>query len=631
MRRYRRALQVGLFLVILAFVLTSVFVFGQGSRQEGDPRAGVATINGEAIPYERYQRAYQSYLNVYSQAARRQLSPEQAEQLGLGAQVVEALVNEVIVVQRARAEGLEATDRDVNDYVYAIPAFQENGRFSLTRYQEALRRASLTDVAFERDVRRELTRARVEAAVRSGVKVSEAEVEQAFTTRREEVRAAWALVDLAPLTAAATVSDDELTTYLKEHGDEFRQPERRKIVYVALSPGSFTRPPSEAEIEKYYTEHAAEFDVPREVRTAHILVRVGETGGSEAEDRARNKVADAIRRAKAGEDFAKLAREISEDVASKPNGGELGWVKKGEMVPPFDQALTTLRKGEVTTEPVRTAFGYHAIRAIDVREGGRRSLKEVAPSLRDRLAGEAAERAARARADEVRPPLQAASDFASEAKRLHLNPIETTVARTERGPGLGGTEPLEEAAFALAVGGVSPPVKTPAGWVILRAQESIPAGVPPLAEIKDAVTTAAKRRKADATALERAKQLSTDARSGDFTAVARKVGAVVGETPRYSRAKPAERLPGDAMLAALGTPIGMVTEPVKTPQGYYVLKVVERVPPSLDDLPRERDALTRELLAAKQTQAWETWIGQARASAKIEVGSRVQPVRRGRS
>ena len=67
-----------------------MFVFGQGSRQEGDPRAGVATINGEAIPYERYQRAYQSYLNVYSQAARRQLSPEQAEQLGLGAQVVEA-------------------------------------------------------------------------------------------------------------------------------------------------------------------------------------------------------------------------------------------------------------------------------------------------------------------------------------------------------------------------------------------------------------------------------------------------------------------------------------------------------------------------------------------------------------
>jgi peptidyl-prolyl cis-trans isomerase D len=358
---------------------------------------------------------------------------------------------------------------------------------------------------------------------------------------------------------------------------------------------------------------------------------VGETGGSEAEDRARGKVAEAIRRAKAGEDFAKLAREMSEDTASKPNGGELGWVKKGEMVPPFDQALSTLRKGEITPEPVRTAFGYHAIRALDVREAGRRSLKEVAPSLRERLAGEAADRAARARADEVRPPLQAASDFAAEAKRLQLTPLETTIARSERGSALAGPDSLEEAAFTLAIGGVSPPVKTPAGWVILKARESIPAGVPPLAEIKDGVTTAVKRRKADATALERAKQLSADGRAGDFTAAARKAGAIAGETPRFSRAKPAERLPGDAMLAALETPVGTVTDPVKTPQGYYVLKVVERVPPNLDDLTRERDTLTRELLAAKQTQAWETWISQARAAAKIEVGSRVQPMRRSRS
>ena len=90
-------------------------------------------------------------------------------------------MNEVIVAT-SPSGGAEATDRDVNDYVYAIPAFPGERRFSLSRYQEALRRASLTDVAFERDVRRELTRARVEAAVWSGVKVSEAEVEQAFTT-----------------------------------------------------------------------------------------------------------------------------------------------------------------------------------------------------------------------------------------------------------------------------------------------------------------------------------------------------------------------------------------------------------------------------------------------------------------
>src|SRR5262249_60004452 len=128
----------------------------------------------------------------------------------------------------------------------------------------------------------------------------------------------------------------------------------------------------------------------------------------------------------------------------------------------------------------------------------------VAPQIRDRLAAEAADRAARAKTDEVKPALQAAQDFMVEAKRLGLTPIETTMSKMERMPMLGGSDPLEEAAFALATGGVSSPVKTPAGWVVLKSTEAIAAGVPPLAEIRDTVTAAVKRPKAQGVALERA-------------------------------------------------------------------------------------------------------------------------------
>jgi parvulin-like peptidyl-prolyl isomerase len=78
-------------------------------------------------------------------------------------------------------------------------------------------------------------------------------------------------------------------------------------------------------------------------------------------------------------------------------------------------------------------------------------------------------------------------------------------------------------------------------------------------------------------------------------------------------------LPGDVQLAALQSPAGAVTEPVKSPQGYYVLKVLERFAPNMADLATERDKLTREVLAQKQSQAWEAWIGQARSGAKIEM------------
>jgi peptidyl-prolyl cis-trans isomerase D len=618
MRRYSKALRVGLLAVIVAFVLTSVYVgsMSGGARNRGD---AVASVNGETIPVERYQRRYQAYLDAYSRVYRERFSPTLAEQLGLPQQAVNDLVQEAVVVQRARAEGLEVTDQELNAQIQAVPGFAENGRFSLPRYQEFLRRRGVSAAAFENDVRRELTRMKVETTVKAGIKVSDPELERAFTLRREEVRAMWALVETAPLTAATPASADEVEAYLKAHPAEFQLPERRRVQYVTLAPKDFRPQVSDAEVEKYYTEHAKEFETPQQVHVAHVLVTVPQTGGSEAEDKARAKVADVIRRAKAGEDFGKLAAEVSEDPGSKSKGGDLGWVGKGEMVPVFETAVFALGRGEISAEPVRTPFGFHAIKVLETRSAAKKPLKEVAAQIRDRLAAEAGDRAARAKADEVRPTLQAAKDFMAEAKRLGLSPVETTMSKMERMPMLGGSDALEEAAFGLATGGVSSPVKTPAGWVVLKSTEAIPAGVPPLAEIRDKVTAAVKRQKAEAVALERATKLSTEARSQDFVATAKAAGAQTGDTARFSRSKPAERLPGDVQLAALQSPAGAVTAPVKSPQGYYVLKVLERVAPNMTDLATEREKLSREVLAQKQSQAWEAWVNQARTGAKIEM------------
>ena len=618
MRRYRKSLQLGLLVVIAAFV-ASLFVLGTtGSRDGAEPRDRVATVNGETIPLERFQRRYQLYLEAYAQTYRDRFSTEMAERLGLPQQVVGDLVQEALIVQRARAEGLAVTDEELNARIHAIPAFQENGRFVLNRYQEALKRRGFTAAGFEGEIRRELTRAKVESTVRSGVKVSEAELEQQFRLRREEVRAAWALVELAPIVAATSATDEELAAYLAQHPDEFRQPDRRRVQYVTLSRKDFETAATDAEVEKFYHEHIKEFESPRQVRAAHVLVRVPETGGSEAEDKARAKVADVIRRTKAGGDFGKLAQEVSEDPGTAPRGGDLGLVSRGEMVPQFEQALFALKKGEVSPEPIRTPFGFHAIKVFEIQESGRKPLKDVAPQIRSRLSGEAADRAAKARADQIRPELQGAKDFMAEAKKLGLQPIETTMARLDRVAGLTAPDSLEEAAFALALGGVSTPVQTPAGLVVLKSVEAIGAGVPPLTEIKDKVATSVKRQKAETAALERAKRLAADAQTGDLVGAGKKLGAVTGETARFSRAKPAERLPGDAMVAALQTPAGQLSAPVKAQQGYYLVKVLERVPPDMAGLAAERDKILKEVLAQKQSLAWESWLNGARANAKIE-------------
>jgi peptidyl-prolyl cis-trans isomerase D len=619
MRRFRKSLQIGLLVVIAAFV-ASLFVFGAtGSKfGGGETRDSVATVNGETIPIERFQRRYQSYVEAYAQIYRDRFSTELAERMGLPQQVLGDLVQEALIVQRATAEGLSVSDEELNARIHAIPLFQENGRFVLKRYQDTLKRRGYTPSAFESEIRREMTRAKVETAVRNGVKVSESELEQAFRLRREEVRAAWALVEVAPLVAGANATDEELSTYLTQHSDEFRQPDRRRVQYVTLTPKDFAAAVTDADVEKFYKEHESEYETPRQVRASHVLVRVPETGGSEGEDKARAKIADVIRRAKAGADFGKLAQEVSEDPATAPRGGDLGLVGKGEMVPQFEQPLFALKKGEISPEPVRTPFGFHAIKVVDIQEASKKPVKEVAPQIKSRLSAEAGERGAKAKAEELRGPLQAAKDFMAEAKKLGLSPIETTMAKIERASGMAAPDPLEDAAFSLSVGGVSSPIVTPVGVVILKTTEVIPAGVPPLAEIRDKVAAAVKRQKAETVALERAKQIAADAQAGDFAAAAKKAGAVTGETARFSRSKPAEKLPGDAMLAALSTQAGQLSAPVKAQQGVYVVKVLERVPPDMGGLAAERDKIHKEVLVQKQSLAWESWISGARANSKVE-------------
>jgi parvulin-like peptidyl-prolyl cis-trans isomerase-like protein len=170
-------------------------------------------------------------------------------------------------------------------------------------------------------------------------------------------------------------------------------------------------------------------------------------------------------------------------------------------------------------------------------------------------------------------------------------------------------------------------VNTPAGWVVLKVVAVIPPGVPPLTEIRDRVVAAVKRGKGETAAAGRARQVADDARNGDLRAAATKAGASVGETPPFSRAKPADKLPGEVQVAALQTPVGEVMGPLRAPQGYYVVKVVDRTPAGPLDA-GEREKLRSELMTQKQNQTWERWVLAARADAKVEMlGPRPSPRR----
>jgi len=636
----RRSSRYFLAVVVVTFIASLAYF---GATQDSPRPQAVATVtireDGKTETVEvsaaAYGRAYRALLEQYRQALRERFSEELVRTLGLQDQVIERLVTDRLMDRRAAAEGIRVSDEELSAEITRMAAFHEGGRFSREQYRRVLARAQLTETTFEEDFRSELLRRKLQALVMDGGKVSETEVRQAWELRRARVRAAWVGVPTESLLATAEATDADLEAHVKAHAARYARPERRRVL-VATVPTASVPPPTvtDAEVEEAYRERLAEFEQPTRVRVAHILVRVPTIGGSAAEDAARAKAEAALQRVRGGADFGQVARELSEDTATAPRGGEVGLASPGELTPEFEKVAFGLKPGEVGG-PVRTPFGYHVIKTMEVVPGSKKELRQVADQVRTRLVGERQLRLLAARAEETQQALlraRTAEDFAAEARRRGLTVHEAgPLARTDPVEGLGRSPEATEAIFTLARDGVSRPIRVPAGYAVLRLRDVEPAQRPEdvkLEEVRGQVTQAVRRQKAEEAARARAGQLADAWRRGeDPWAAATRDGLLVGELGPFSQAEPpADRELGQTLApVALTLARGEIGAPTAGPRGFYVVRVLSRELPNPAEFDKARPEIERELLAQKRTQLWQAWVQALREGATVDVNRALLP------
>ena len=203
----RRTSRYFLAAVVITFIASLAYF---GATQDRGAQEWVAKVNGEEISATAYQRAHRAAVEQYRQALKERFSEDLVRSLRLQDQVIERLVTERLLQQRAEAEGISVSDDELSDQITRIGAFQEGGRFSRQRYLQLLARAQLTAAAFEQDFRGELLRQKLQGLVTDGMKVSEAEVRQHWEIERQRVRAAYLLVPPGSALEGVAVSDAEL-------------------------------------------------------------------------------------------------------------------------------------------------------------------------------------------------------------------------------------------------------------------------------------------------------------------------------------------------------------------------------------------------------------------------------------
>jgi len=407
--------------------------------------------------------------------------------------VLDQLVDEQVVRLAGEQAGVVIGDVAVREYIATIPAFLgADGKFNGDQYRIALASGNppRTPAMFEQLVRTSLQQSIIPSALQNSGFVTEAETERLLKLLGETRDVEIAMLPEQPADTAP-VTDAQIKQWYDTHTKDFRQAESVKLEYVEINGATLPPPaaPDEASLRKRYNDEKARFATPEQRLTSHILISTAD--GAEA------KAAKLATEAKAaGADFAALAKANSDDTGSKEQGGDLGWVDRGAMVKPFEDAVFAAKAGDIIG-PVKTDFGYHVIQVREVRGGEGKPFEEV----RDQLLAE------QIKADGERGYTELAgrvvdatnkspSDLASAAKTVGL-PLQTVGPFTRQdASGIAANPAVLRAAFSDVLvqdGTASDPIALDESGnhsVVIRVAEHTPEQAIPLDKAREQVTAA---------------------------------------------------------------------------------------------------------------------------------------------
>jgi len=488
------------FIVILISVPFALW--GIQSYLGGGSEPVVAKVNGQEITERDFDSAYRNYRDLLRQQMGKNYRPELLNDELIREQVLDSMISERLVLLASEEMGLSAGDALVRATIVGITSFQVNGRFNQQAYERGVRSRGLTPSGFESQVRRRLISEQLSKAITGSEFAAPAEVQALLRLRLQKRDLDYLLVPAERYLDQVKVDEAQLRSYYDGHQQEFQAPERVKLEYLDLDIANIAKTLSvdDETLLGYYEQHRKDYVTPGQRRASHILITLEEGADEQTEKAAREKVEGILERIRAGEDFATLAKELSQDPGSAGEGGDLGYFERGVMDKAFDEVVFNMKEGAVS-EPVRTVFGLHIIKLTGVKPETGKPFEELKEELKtaylkgkaERLFYEYAERLGDL-AYEDPGSLQPAADA------LGMKTQQSDWITRNGGPGALASPKLLGAAFGddvLLEGNNSEPIEiSPEQVIVLRVTEHEEASVRAYEDVKQEITDLLKKQRA---------------------------------------------------------------------------------------------------------------------------------------
>lgn len=366
--------------VILGLIAVTFALFGVDSYMKGGNGADVVAVVGNTkISRQEYTRELQNQADRMREALGEKFDRRVTETPEFRKKVLDSLLERKALLQNAQQQGFRPPDHYVESVVLQIPAFQENGVFSPQRFEALLRQRNMTPAGFEDEVRNGYILETQTSPIALGTFSSNTSLSQLSRMLTQQREASWVDMPSSEVSAKVNVSEADIKNYYATHRAEFTEPEKIRAEYLTLTVDAAMSgiAVSDKEISDFYQLNAARLGQPEQRSASHILIAVDKSADAASKARARAKaIALTAELQKMPTRFAEVARKESQDPGSAAQNGSLGSFARGAMVKPFDDAVFSMKTGEIRG-PVESEFGFHIIRLDGIQPASVVPLESV--------------------------------------------------------------------------------------------------------------------------------------------------------------------------------------------------------------------------------------------------------------
>ncbi len=545
------------------FPIAAIFIFWGGSNSldfNGTSRQEAAKVDGEAIPAEKATKAWSDTQARWSQQFGAEIPPEQRARIQDN--ILEQLVLEKVLENRMDKEHFRVSDSRVFTEIQNFRAFKgADGKYDASLAKQLLASNGISENEFFNEQRKQLTLNQLQAGIGNSYFLTKNEVQRLSKLENEEREVEYVQIKPEQFEGAEAVDDAAIKAYYDKNADRFMSHEFVSLEYAELRQEQLasTVAPTEEDLRKLYDDNRANYVLEERRRARHILIPVNGNDDAGARKQAETVLAEA----RAGKDFAELAKKYSKD-STAADGGELGFVQKKDFPGPFGDALFAMKVGDVAG-PVKSQFGYHLIKLEEIQAGEAKPFEAVRAELDAQYRQEKSGELFGDRQEQISALLEKGeTDLDKVAKAVGL--VRGSIAEFQRGGGaapLGSSQDLQRVVFddaTLNQGKIGGPVALGEDRLVLvKVTAHHKSEVKPLAQVRDEIIGLVKHDRGVAAAKTAADELVKKLEAGEKLATLASTAKATLEPARFvSRGDP-------SIPAALRTAVFEAPRPAGKP------------------------------------------------------------------